>query len=60
MAQAGRPARQAGSTPAFAHPMTPMTEHWQQRWYPVAYLDDLDRRRPTPFTFLGTDLVLWL
>jgi len=40
--------------------MTPMTEHWQQRWYPVAYLDDLDRRRPTPFTLLGTDLVLWL
>ena len=39
--------------------MTQMTEHWQQRWYPVAYLDDLDRRRPTPFTLLGTDLVLW-
>ena len=34
-------------------------QHWQQRWYPVAYLDDLDRRRPTPFTLLGTDLVLW-
>ncbi len=36
-----------------------MTEHWQQRWYPVAYLEDLDRRQPTPFTLLGTDLVLW-
>ena len=34
-------------------------EHWQQRWYPVAYLDDLDRRKPTPFTLLDTDLVLW-
>lgn len=33
--------------------------HWQQRWYPVAYLEDLDRRRPTPFTLLGQDLVLW-
>ena len=34
-------------------------EHWQQRWYPVAYLQDLDRRRPLPFTLLGQDLVLW-
>jgi len=34
-------------------------EHWQRRWYPVAYLEDLDRRRPTPFTLLGQDLVLW-
>ena len=34
-------------------------EHWQRRWYPVAYLDDLDRRQPTSFTLLGTDLVLW-
>ena len=25
-------------------------EHWQRRWYPVAYLEDLDRRRPTTFT----------
>jgi phenylpropionate dioxygenase-like ring-hydroxylating dioxygenase large terminal subunit len=25
----------------------------------VAYLRDLDRARPTPFTLLGTDLVLW-
>ena len=34
-------------------------EHWQQRWYPVAYLQDLDPLRPTPFTMLGQDLVLW-
>ena len=37
----------------------PGHEHWQQRWYPVAYLEDLDRRHPTPFTLLGIDLVLW-
>jgi phenylpropionate dioxygenase-like ring-hydroxylating dioxygenase large terminal subunit len=36
-----------------------MSEHWQQRWYPIAYLEDLDPRRPTPFTLLGIDLVLW-
>jgi phenylpropionate dioxygenase-like ring-hydroxylating dioxygenase large terminal subunit len=34
-------------------------EHWQQRWYPVAYLQDLDQLQPTPFTLLGEDLVLW-
>ena len=40
---------------------TPETwqEHWLQRWYPVAYLEDLDKRLPQPFTLLGMDLVLW-
>ena len=32
---------------------------WQQAWYPVAYLSDLDPSRPIPFTLLGQDLVLW-
>jgi len=32
---------------------------WHQAWYPVAYLRDLDPRRPTPFTLLDQDLVLW-
>jgi len=32
---------------------------WQNAWYPVAYLKDLDPTRPTPFTLLGQDLVLW-
>ena len=35
------------------------TNRWQQAWYPVAYLEDLDPSRPTPFTLLGQDLVLW-
>lgn len=34
-------------------------EHWQQRWYPVACLDDLDPARPSAFTLLENDLVLW-
>ena len=37
----------------------PHTNRWQQAWYPVAYLDDLDPNRPTPFTLLGRDLVIW-
>jgi phenylpropionate dioxygenase-like ring-hydroxylating dioxygenase large terminal subunit len=32
---------------------------WQNAWYPVAYLKDLDPTRPTPFTLLGQDLVPW-
>jgi len=32
---------------------------WRQAWYPVAYLRDLDPGRPTAFTLLGDDLVLW-
>jgi phenylpropionate dioxygenase-like ring-hydroxylating dioxygenase large terminal subunit len=32
---------------------------WRRSWYPVAYLKDLDPARPTPFTLLGDDLVLW-
>jgi phenylpropionate dioxygenase-like ring-hydroxylating dioxygenase large terminal subunit len=32
---------------------------WWNRWYPVAYLRDLDRRRPSAFTLLEQDLVLW-
>ena len=32
---------------------------WWNRWYPVAYLRDLDRRRPSAFTLMEQDLVLW-
>jgi len=32
---------------------------WFQRWYPVAYLQDLDPAKPTAFTLLEQDLVLW-
>jgi len=32
---------------------------WNEHWYPVAYLVNLDRRRPTAFTLLDQDLVIW-
>jgi phenylpropionate dioxygenase-like ring-hydroxylating dioxygenase large terminal subunit len=35
------------------------TNRWQQAWYPVAFLKDLDPQRPNPFTLMGQDLVLW-
>lgn len=31
----------------------------KEAWYPVFYLEDLDRSKPSRFTLLGQDLVLW-
>jgi phenylpropionate dioxygenase-like ring-hydroxylating dioxygenase large terminal subunit len=30
-----------------------------EAWYPVYYIADLDKSKPTPFTLLDRDLVLW-
>lgn len=32
---------------------------WKEVWYPIFYLKDLDKSKLTPFTLLGTDLVIW-
>ncbi|WP_008309031.1 Rieske 2Fe-2S domain-containing protein [Leptolyngbya sp. PCC 6406] len=32
---------------------------WAEAWYPVHYVEDLDPQRPTRFTLLGQDLVIW-
>lgn len=32
---------------------------WKEAWYPVFYLDDLDKTRPQKFTLLERDLVIW-
>ncbi len=32
---------------------------WTEAWYPVHYLIDLDKAKPTRFTLLGRDLVIW-
>ncbi|MFS6827682.1 Rieske 2Fe-2S domain-containing protein [Cyanobium sp. ATX-6F1] len=32
---------------------------WRRSWYPVAFSKDLEPDRPTAFTLLGDDLVLW-
>jgi phenylpropionate dioxygenase-like ring-hydroxylating dioxygenase large terminal subunit len=31
----------------------------QEAWYPVHYVEDLDRDRPNKFTLLNIDLVIW-
>ncbi len=42
-----------------SEPLAAQASLWHRSWYPVAYLKDLDRARPAPFTLLGEDLVLW-
>ncbi|NEQ22172.1 MAG: Rieske 2Fe-2S domain-containing protein [Microcoleus sp. SIO2G3] len=37
----------------------PLRFDWKEAWYPVCYLCDLDKTKPTPFTLLATDLVIW-
>lgn len=32
---------------------------WKEAWYPVHYIQDLDKTKPTKFTLLGQDLVIW-
>lgn len=32
---------------------------WTEVWYPIAYVQDLDRERPTRFTLMEQDLVIW-
>ncbi|BAU14665.1 pheophorbide a oxygenase [Leptolyngbya sp. NIES-3755] len=32
---------------------------WKEAWYPVYYIQDLDKTKPTKFTLLGQDLVIW-
>lgn len=31
----------------------------KETWYPVHYVEDLDKTKPSKFTLLGQDLVLW-
>lgn len=35
------------------------TFDWAENWYPVFYLDDLERTEPQRFTLLDRDLVIW-
>lgn len=32
---------------------------WKEAWYPVYYIQDLDKTKPAKFTLLGQDLVIW-
>ncbi len=32
---------------------------WSEAWYPIYYIEDLDKSKLTPFTLLERDLVIW-
>ena len=33
--------------------------NWWRQWYPMAFLDDLDPKRPTQVQLLGKFYVIW-
>ena len=32
---------------------------WTEQWWPISYIQDLDPSRPSRFTLLERDLVIW-
>ncbi|GBO56668.1 pheophorbide a oxygenase [Pseudanabaena sp. lw0831] len=48
---------QAQSLPAGG--LNPDLFDWQEVWYPVFYIEDLDKAKPSKFTLLERDLVIW-
>ncbi|MBW4617621.1 MAG: Rieske 2Fe-2S domain-containing protein [Desmonostoc vinosum HA7617-LM4] len=51
------PTRAAASLPAGG--LDPERFDWQEAWYPVYYVEDLNKSRLTRFTLLERDIVLW-
>ena len=47
------------NTPLSAGGTDPEYFDWQEVWYPVHYVEDLDKTKPTPFTLLERDIVIW-
>ncbi|MEL4895297.1 aromatic ring-hydroxylating dioxygenase subunit alpha [Crocosphaera sp. Alani8] len=46
-------------TPSTAGGNNPEIFDWQEVWYPVHYIEDLDKSKPNSFTLLEKDIVLW-
>ncbi len=54
------------SPPRLEHPtklaaggLDPSHFDWAEAWYPVFYIADLDKAKPTRFTLLDQDVVIW-
>ena len=47
------------SAPLVAGGPDPEYFDWFEAWYPVHYVEDLDKTKPTRFTLLGQDVVIW-
>lgn len=39
--------------------LDPTRFDWKEVWYPIHYVKDLDKTKPTPFTLLNRKLVIW-
>jgi phenylpropionate dioxygenase-like ring-hydroxylating dioxygenase large terminal subunit len=37
----------------------PLKFDWKEAWYPLHYIQDLNKSKLTPFTLLGRNLVIW-
>ena len=48
-----------GSAPLAAGGPDPQRFDWVEAWYPVHYVEDLDKTKPTRFTLLEQDIVIW-
>ncbi|MEA5510132.1 Rieske 2Fe-2S domain-containing protein [Crocosphaera sp. UHCC 0190] len=46
-------------TPLTAGGTDPNYFDWQEVWYPVYYVEDLDKSKPTAFTLLERNIVIW-
>ncbi len=46
-------------TPLTAGGNDPEFFDWQEVWYPVHYIEDLDKNKPTSFTLLERNIVIW-
>jgi phenylpropionate dioxygenase-like ring-hydroxylating dioxygenase large terminal subunit len=47
----------SGTSPAGG--IDPQQFDWAEAWYPIHFVQDLDLTKPTAFTLLGQDLVIW-
>ncbi|MEM8614048.1 MAG: Rieske 2Fe-2S domain-containing protein, partial [Cyanobacteria bacterium P01_H01_bin.105] len=46
-------------TPMAAGGSDPQRFDWFEAWYPIYYVEDLDKAKPTRFTLLEQDVVIW-
>lgn len=55
----GRVSSTAQETQRPAGGSDPSRFDWKEAWYPISYLEDLNKTKLTPFTLLNTNLVIW-
>ena len=51
--------KKSDNIPVSAGGTDPEYFDWQEVWYPIYYIEDLEKNKPTTFTLLEQDLVIW-